>query len=249
MNEYFKRASSEWNISDFLEECGLEEFKQKIEAYLTSLKAIADTREEWRGRGTLGLCVIQVFGTSYEANDGQPGPDYKFTRDWEKNHSKLVGFHFNNSTITAINGDIGNESYITGGAVNAGALPMKSPRKKPMYESQEEPDENHMDPTKMWTLESSGRIVEKVIYEYTRTLKHESCLHSFIINDADMKAQSIFRKEEWEEIFSSNLKIVPKIERSITDLMKKYSVTDYSSFQNKHFRALSTYFILPRATF
>ncbi|CAG8483395.1 8696_t:CDS:2 [Funneliformis mosseae] len=59
----------------------------------------------------------------------------------------------------------------------------------------------------MWTLESSGRFVEKVIYEYTRTLKHESCLHSFIINDADMKAQSIFRKEEWEEIFSSNLKI------------------------------------------
>src|SRR5437660_550350 len=30
-----------------------------------------------------------------------------------------------------------------------------------------------LDPAKMWTLESSGRIVEKIIYEYARTLKHE----------------------------------------------------------------------------
>ncbi|CAG8770647.1 23304_t:CDS:1, partial [Gigaspora rosea] len=48
MNEYFKRKSSEWNISDFLEECGIEEFKQKIEVYLTSLRTIANTQQDKR---------------------------------------------------------------------------------------------------------------------------------------------------------------------------------------------------------
>ncbi|CAG8638727.1 13478_t:CDS:2, partial [Racocetra fulgida] len=52
-----------------------------------------------------------------------------------------------------------------------------------------------LNPAKMWTLESSGRIVEKIIYEHARTLKHESHLHSFILNDVDKKAQSLFRKE------------------------------------------------------
>src|SRR6266498_1978703 len=50
MHEYFKRKSSEWSILNFLEECGIEEFKQKIEAYLTSLKAIADTQESKRNK-------------------------------------------------------------------------------------------------------------------------------------------------------------------------------------------------------
>ena len=50
MNEYFKRKSSEWNISDFLEECGIEEFKQKIEVYLISLKTIANTHQDKRSK-------------------------------------------------------------------------------------------------------------------------------------------------------------------------------------------------------
>jgi hypothetical protein len=89
-----------------------------------------------------------------------------------------------------------------------------------------------LDPSKMWTLKSSGRIVEKVIYEYARNLSHESCLHSFIINDIDKEAESLFHKEEWKEIFSSNSKEVPKIDKSLTNLMKKYSVTDLSLLQN-----------------
>ena len=36
----------------------------------------------------------------------------------------------------------------------------------------------------MWTLKS-GQVVEKVIYEYAKEMKYESCLHSFIINDTD----------------------------------------------------------------
>ncbi|RIA96635.1 hypothetical protein C1645_368073 [Glomus cerebriforme] len=47
-----------------------------------------------------------------------------------------------------------------------------------------------LNPEKMWTLKS-GRIVEKIIYEYARTLKYESCLHSFIISDIDEKAKSL----------------------------------------------------------
>ncbi|RGB39012.1 hypothetical protein C1646_740304 [Rhizophagus diaphanus] len=86
-------------------------------------------------------------------------------------------------------------------------------------------------PAKMWTLKSSGRIVEKVIYKYAQNLSYESCLHSFIINDVDKEAESLFQKEEWEEIFSFNLQKVPKIDKSLTDLMKKYSITDLSLFQ------------------
>ncbi|CAB5315343.1 unnamed protein product [Rhizophagus irregularis] len=88
-----------------------------------------------------------------------------------------------------------------------------------------------LDPAKMWTLKSSGRIVEKVIYKYAQNLPYESYLHSFIINDVDKEAESLFQKEEWEEIFSFNLQKVPKIDKSLTDLMKNYSITDLSSFQ------------------
>ncbi|PKK69880.1 hypothetical protein RhiirC2_712324 [Rhizophagus irregularis] len=77
-----------------------------------------------------------------------------------------------------------------------------------------------LNPAKMWTLKSSGRIVEKVIYEYAQNLPYESYLHSFIINDVDKEAESLFQEEEWEEIFSFNLQKVPKIDKSLTDLMK-----------------------------
>ncbi|PKC72595.1 hypothetical protein RhiirA1_490952 [Rhizophagus irregularis] len=90
---------------------------------------------------------------------------------------------------------------------------------------------HNLDPAKMWTLKSSGRIVENVIYKCAQNLSYESCLHSFIINDVDKEAESLFQKEEWEEIFSFNLQKVPKIDKSLTDLMKKYSITDLSSFQ------------------
>ncbi|CAG8701954.1 970_t:CDS:2, partial [Rhizophagus irregularis] len=92
-------------------------------------------------------------------------------------------------------------------------------------------NDEDLDPAKMWTLKSSGRIVEKVIYEYAQNLPYESYLHSFIINDVDKEAESLFQKEEWEEIFSFNLQKVPKIDKSLTDLMKNYSITDLSSFQ------------------
>ncbi len=90
---------------------------------------------------------------------------------------------------------------------------------------------HNLDPEKMWTLKS-GRVVEKVIYKYARGLGYESYLHSFIISDSDKIARSLFQNEEWEEIFSTNYKEIPKIDKSIVDLMIKYSTTDLSLFRN-----------------
>src|ERR1044071_358045 len=95
---------------------------------------------------------------------------------------------------------------------------------------------HNLDPENMWTLKS-GRVVEKVIYEYARNLKYESYMHSFIISDIDEKAKSLFRNEEWEEIFSSNCKKMPKIDKSIIELLKKYSVTDIPSFRKTIFES------------
>src|SRR5581483_9623992 len=96
---------------------------------------------------------------------------------------------------------------------------------------------HNLDSSKMWTLECSGRIVEKVIYEYAKNLLHESYLHSFIINDVDKKTKSLFQDEEWKEIFSTNSKDIPKIDESVIDLMKKYSVTDLSLFRKNIFES------------
>ncbi|PKY38034.1 hypothetical protein RhiirA4_450966 [Rhizophagus irregularis] len=60
----------------------------------------------------------------------------------------------------------------------------------------------------------SGRKVEEVIYEFARNLPGESCLHSFIINDADADTKSLFSDVEWKEITSSEVKENPKLELS-----------------------------------
>ncbi|CAG8516625.1 16529_t:CDS:2 [Dentiscutata heterogama] len=47
---YFDRASKEWNIRDFLEECELEPFEQKIDCYVKSLQAIANSKNDDRSK-------------------------------------------------------------------------------------------------------------------------------------------------------------------------------------------------------
>ncbi|CAG8769098.1 1620_t:CDS:2 [Gigaspora margarita] len=49
---------------------------------------------------------------------------------------------------------------------------------------------HNLDPEKMWTLKS-GRVIEKVIYEYAKNLKYESYIHSFIISNIDKKSPII----------------------------------------------------------
>ncbi|CAH1758155.1 14880_t:CDS:10, partial [Entrophospora sp. SA101] len=87
----------------------------------------------------------------------------------------------------------------------------------------------NLDPQKMWKLKS-GTIVEKFIYKYARKLSHESCLHSFIINDVDKEANSLFSKEDWDEIFSFKVKRIPKIDKSIINLMKNTSYSNKEHF-------------------
>jgi len=43
----------------------------------------------------------------------------------------------------------------------------------------------------------------------------------FIINDTDKKAKLLFSKEEWQEIYSTDVKKKPKVEHSLTELLKK----------------------------
>nr|CAG8600785.1 674_t:CDS:1 [Entrophospora candida] len=88
----------------------------------------------------------------------------------------------------------------------------------------------------MWTLKSSGRVVEKVIYEYARTLTHESYLHSFIINDVDMATRSLFSGEEWKEITTSEIKDKPKLEHENVELLKKYTVNNIQELRKALFK-------------
>ncbi|CAI2190738.1 14369_t:CDS:2 [Funneliformis geosporum] len=76
-----------------------------------------------------------------------------------------------------------------------------------------------LDPNQMWTLKS-GRKVEEIIYEFARNLSRESYLHSFIINDVDVETKSLFTKEEWKEITTSEVKNKPSLEQSHMDLLK-----------------------------
>src|ERR1044072_4489588 len=80
-----------------------------------------------------------------------------------------------------------------------------------------------LDSNQMWTLKS-GRKVEVVIYEFARDLPRESYLHSFIINDVDVEAKSLFTNEEWEEITTSEVKDKPSLEQSYINLLKAYTV-------------------------
>ncbi|KAF0390474.1 c2h2-type zinc finger transcription factor [Gigaspora margarita] len=88
----------------------------------------------------------------------------------------------------------------------------------------------NLDPQKIWKLKS-GTIVEKVIYEHARNLTYESCLHSFIISDVDKEAMSLFSQEDWNEIFSFEVKKLPNIDSSVIKLMKDYSGTNLSKFR------------------
>ncbi|CAJ0884240.1 2431_t:CDS:2 [Entrophospora sp. SA101] len=48
IHKFFTRKCADWNILDFLEECSIEEYKKKVEAYLTSLEIIANTKKDIR---------------------------------------------------------------------------------------------------------------------------------------------------------------------------------------------------------
>ncbi|CAI2187761.1 8362_t:CDS:2, partial [Funneliformis geosporum] len=87
-----------------------------------------------------------------------------------------------------------------------------------------------MDSNQMWTLKS-GRKVEEVIYAFARNLFRESYLHSFIINDVDVEAKSLFANEEWKEITTSEVKDKRSLEQSHMNLLKEYTVDNVEKLQ------------------
>ncbi|RHZ88490.1 hypothetical protein Glove_22g45 [Diversispora epigaea] len=87
-----------------------------------------------------------------------------------------------------------------------------------------------LDPDCMWTLKS-GRKVEKIIYEFARNFSEKTFLHSFIINDADTNAKSLFSDEEWKEITSSEVKNFPNLDCSLIELIKTYMVDNINELQ------------------
>lgn len=85
-----------------------------------------------------------------------------------------------------------------------------------------------LDQNRMWTLKS-GRKVEEVIYKFVRNLNGESCLHSFIVSDANLVAKSLFSDDEWKEIFASEVRSFPKLDHFCIELMKKYTIDDINN--------------------
>ena len=45
IHKIFTGKCADWNILNFLEECGIEDFKEKVDTYITSLQTIADTQK------------------------------------------------------------------------------------------------------------------------------------------------------------------------------------------------------------
>jgi hypothetical protein len=54
VHEYFNRNHESWSILDFLNECKLEPFDQKIDCYIKSLKSIAEL--DHGNRQECGVC-------------------------------------------------------------------------------------------------------------------------------------------------------------------------------------------------
>ncbi|CAG8660654.1 17833_t:CDS:2 [Cetraspora pellucida] len=82
-------------------------------------------------------------------------------------------------------------------------------------------------------------IKESTTYnDKVEKLEYDSYLYSFIINDADIEAKKLFNKNEWNEIFFSNPKQVPKIDKKIVNLLKKYNVDNLPILQKVIFEHL-----------
>ena len=45
IHEYFDRKSADWGILNFMNECGIEPFEKKIDAYVKSLNGIINNEQ------------------------------------------------------------------------------------------------------------------------------------------------------------------------------------------------------------
>ncbi|CAI2196512.1 19608_t:CDS:2 [Funneliformis geosporum] len=107
VHKYFDRASEEWEIRDFLENCDMEPFKQKIDCYTKSLEEIANNEggsREKRAQLLLNRykkkASISAFWAFYVRNGN--GNDRQIAKSWnnERSHSKV---YLHQPTITCEN--------------------------------------------------------------------------------------------------------------------------------------------------
>lgn len=147
-------------------------------------------------------------------NDGNDGRKRSIEKDQEEKRSKRR----NLSTIDAT--DVDEESQLEDDSEIEDSLDF----------TKFEESFSAMDSEKMWRLKS-GRKVEEIIHESAKELDKESHLHSFVINDIDKDAKSLFSEEEWKEIFCTDVKKKPKIESSLIELMKKYTLNSINDLR------------------
>ncbi|CAG8698903.1 15023_t:CDS:2, partial [Racocetra persica] len=149
-------------------------------------------------------------------------PDYQRAKEWEKNNKPKI------SISKFKNGDrvLRKKQNINYAEFTKAKSVQSENNHETFDQTHFEIIYNSLDPNKIWTLKSSGRVVEEVIYDYARNLTHESYLHSFIINDIDAETKSLFFEEEWQEIFNVEVNDKPKLKSSIKDLLKNCSVDD-----------------------
>ncbi|CAG8641702.1 1503_t:CDS:2, partial [Paraglomus occultum] len=97
IHEYFERASSKWNVTDFLEECDLEPYHRKIESYISSLEIIADIEKgKRRDKARLLLNNYRKATTKLVLGHQDKRPDYKVAQKWKatKKHNSASGPSF-----------------------------------------------------------------------------------------------------------------------------------------------------------
>ncbi|PKY55772.1 hypothetical protein RhiirA4_548898 [Rhizophagus irregularis] len=143
-HKYFNRKPDDWNITDFLNECEAELFRDKVGCYLTSLETIINTEKDERcERAKLLLqsrATKLVLGRRQppslsdvkplsRPNTGPTGtqttsklgaqPDYHLSRKWKNKREQasdtgVPSVHFNNPIFTG-NPLVGNSGNINGG--------------------------------------------------------------------------------------------------------------------------------------
>ncbi|CAB4413389.1 unnamed protein product [Rhizophagus irregularis] len=109
-HKYFNRKPDDWNITDFLNECEAELFRDKVGCYLTSLETIINTEKDERCERAKLL---------YDRYKKGAQPDYHLSRKWKNKREQasdtgVPSVHFNNPIFTG-NPLVGNSGNINGG--------------------------------------------------------------------------------------------------------------------------------------
>ncbi|RIA80406.1 hypothetical protein C1645_866873 [Glomus cerebriforme] len=98
VHKYFDRVSEEWEIRDFLKNCDIEPFEQKIDCYIKSLEEIV--KKEGGSREKKAQLLLNRY--KKKASISGNGSDRQVAKSWnnERSHSKV---YLHQPTITCEN--------------------------------------------------------------------------------------------------------------------------------------------------